>query len=116
MAAEGWAEYAEDDPVTVREQYTSAPENMQAALDVVRNAAPERLSYADVEARLGWPRGRLRSVIGGWRSASGAEYTRPYRICPPELSPRGEWEMWMDESQAAALTGTGQARGTSQAA
>src|SRR4051812_12087260 len=48
MAMERWAEYAETDPVTVLEQYMGAPQNMQAALDVVRDAAPERLRYAEV--------------------------------------------------------------------
>ena len=104
MAAEKWAEYAEGDRATICDQYRTAPENMQAALDVVHAAAPGRLSYEEVEAQLGWPRGRLRSVIGGWRSNAGSEYTRPYHICPPELSPRNEWEMWMDQAQADALS------------
>jgi|ERR671910_1982901 hypothetical protein len=103
MSDEGWAEYAETDAAVIREQYRWAPSNMQLALDVVRSAAPGRPSYEEVEQRLGWPRGRLRSVIGGWRSRHGANYTRPYRICPPNRSPKGEWEIWMDEDQAQAL-------------
>ena len=103
MGEEGWAEFVETDPQLVREQYASAPPNMQAALDVVRNASPSHLTYEEVELELGWPRGRLRSVIGGWRSRHGANYTRPYHICPPNLSPRDDWEMWMDAQQAQAL-------------
>src|SRR4051794_10210689 len=103
MNAEGWVESPETTPDVVREQYRSAPPNMQLALDVVRHTAPRRLSYVEVETELGWKRGRLRSVIGGWRSRSGGHYTRPYRICPPELSPGGEWEIWMDADQARAL-------------
>ncbi len=103
MSAEGWAEYAEGEPATIRAQYESAPPNMKLALDVVRQAAPHRLTYEEVEVALAWPRGRLRSVIGGWRSRTGTEYTRPYRICPPDRSPLGTWEIWMDEDQARAL-------------
>jgi hypothetical protein len=105
VPAEGWAEYAEHEAATVRDQYATAPQNMQAALDVIAAAAPERRTYAEVEAALGWARGRLARVIGGWRSNHGSQYTRPYHICPPELSPRGEWEMWMDKEQAQALFG-----------
>ena len=103
VSAEGWSEYAETDATAIREQYEAAPPNIKLALDVVQRAAPRRLTYEEVETELAWPRGRLRSVIGGWRSRAGSEYRRPYRICPPERSPRGEWEIWMDESQARAL-------------
>lgn len=103
MIAEGWPESAEVDPHVIREQYTTAPPNMRAALDVIRRASPARMSYEEVERELRWPRGRLRAVIGGWRSRHGTDYTRPYRICPPEKSASGQWEMWMDEIQAGAL-------------
>lgn len=102
MGDEGWAEWAATDPALVRALYRDAPERMQQALDVVRRAAPGRLTYAAVEQRLDWPRGRLGRVIGGWRSRLG-DSKRPYRICPPELSRSGEWEIWMDAEQAEAL-------------
>ena len=103
MTSESWAASAETNPANVREQYESAPPNMRRALDVVRDVSPQRLTYEEVEVQLDWPRGRLRSVIGGWRSRAGTEYTRPYRICHPDRSPSGEWEIWMDRSQADAL-------------
>jgi hypothetical protein len=100
---ESWVEFAEADPSQVRQQYMEASENLRAALDVVRRNAPHALTYAEIEADLDWPRGRLRSVIGGNRSHLGPTATRPWHICPPNQSPRGEWEMWMDETQARAI-------------
>lgn len=103
MGNEGWREWAETDPERIRALYRGAPERMQRALDVVSRAAPARLTYAQVEEELDWPRGRLGRVIGGWRSHLGTNSMRPYRICPPELSRSDEWEIWMDHAQADAL-------------
>jgi hypothetical protein len=103
-ADEGWAEWAEQDPDLVREYYAMSPPNMRLALDAVRAHAPERSTYAQIETELGWPPGRLARVIGGTRARRGSYSTRPYHICPPDLSPSGEWEIWMDELQARSLT------------
>lgn len=103
MGNEGWPEWATSDPTLVRELYAGAAENLQLGLDVVARSAPARLTYADVEAELGWPRGRLGRAIGGWRSHLGSDARRPYHICPPELSRTGQWEIWMDRDQASAL-------------
>jgi tetratricopeptide (TPR) repeat protein len=72
-------------------------------LAILAAMAPSRLTYEQIEQRLGWDRGRLRNVIGGTRSQDG-EAMRPYHICSPEPSRTGEWEAWMDRDQAAALS------------
>jgi hypothetical protein len=105
MVREEWAEWAEQDAGVVRDMYATAPENLRLALDLLRKHAPARVTYPDIDGSLDWPRGRFRSTFGGWKSHRGAESSRPFHICPPWRSSSGEWEAWMDESQAASLRG-----------
>src|SRR4051812_45360877 len=59
-------EYAEVDPATIKEQYDSAPPNMQLALDVVRQSAPDRLTYEELELSSGGRAvGSVQSSVGG---------------------------------------------------
>jgi hypothetical protein len=59
-------EYAEVDPATIKEQYDSAPPNMQLALDVVRQSAPDRVTYEELELSSGGRAvGSVQSSVGG---------------------------------------------------
>ena len=61
-----------------------------------------RRTYAGLEEMLGWSRGRLASVLGGYATAAKSKFggRRPYRlVCDSD----GAWWMWMDEERAAAV-------------
>jgi hypothetical protein len=76
---------------------------MRAVLDVLLAHAPSRLSFRELEAELGWHRGRFASVFGGFRAARGKYCLRPFRLAGPPFSESGEWELWLDEEMATAL-------------
>ena len=103
MTHESWREYTETDPDELRTMLQSAPDSFRELLLLLRDRAPARLTYSEIDAALGWPDRRAHSVFGGWRAKRGSESQRPFHLCSPEDSPRGSWELWMDEQQAAAL-------------
>lgn len=106
VAREKWGEWAEQDPATIRGMYVSAPEYLRMGWDLLRERAPARVTYPDIDGQFEWPRGRFRSSFGGWKAHRGANSSRPFHICPPGRSLSGEWEAWMDEGQASSLRGS----------
>ena len=102
---EKWHEFPEDDPSFVLLAFDKGSPLFRTALVELARVAPQRLTYAELEQRLGWPRGRWRSVIGGYTQRSYRYYDqkRPFHICPPDISPRGEWECWMTQRAAEPL-------------
>jgi hypothetical protein len=103
VTAEHRPELTETDPERLAELWEEITPNMQAVLRVLIEHAPERLSFAELEAILHWPRGRFASVFGGFRAARGKLCLRPFHLCEPRDSPTREWELWLDAEQAAVL-------------
>ncbi|MDA0169808.1 DUF262 domain-containing HNH endonuclease family protein [Solirubrobacter taibaiensis] len=67
-------------------------------VDLAANPGRRR-RFIEIEDALGWSRGRLASVLGGFAVFSKAkiEGKRPYRIGKDE---DGSWWMWMDDARA----------------
>ena len=102
---EGWADHAVDDASFAKLAYDEGTDRLQLALETIAQAAPDRLTYRQVEENLDWPRGRLRSVFSGHARRSKRLWggRRPWHICPDWLSCSGEWECWMTEESARPL-------------
>jgi hypothetical protein len=62
----------------------------------------ERRRFVDIEDSLGWSRGRLASVLGGYASfaKTRVDSKRPHRIGQDQ---DGRWWIWIDETRAAAV-------------
>jgi len=58
--------------------------------------------FIDVEDALGWSKGRLASVLGGYGNRAQSEFNgrRPYRIAEDE---EGRWWMWLDLERAEQI-------------
>ena len=74
--AEHCPELTETDPVRLAELYEDVTPLMRSVLDLLVSCAPERMTFREVEAELGWPRGRFASVFGGFRGARGSSSSR----------------------------------------
>jgi hypothetical protein len=96
-------ELTETDPRRLAELYEQVSPNMRAVLAVLVEHAPERLTFAELEAILRWPRGRFASVFGGFRGPRGKACLRPFHLCGPRASATREWELWLDDEQARVL-------------
>jgi hypothetical protein len=100
---EQWPELTETVPERLAELYEDVSPRMRAVLDVLVEHAPQRLTFAELEGVLGWPRGYFASVFGGFRGRRGKECARPFHLCGPRYSATREWELWLDPAQAKAL-------------
>ena len=80
-------------------------ELMGALLDELARAPGAPRTFPEVEAKLGWPRRRIASVLGGVSHMRHTEFggRRPYRFLGARESASGRWEIWMDAAQAAAV-------------
>jgi len=80
-----------------------ASELMRALLVDVAGHAGEQRPYVEIEDSLGWSRGRLASVLGGYANFANAYVggKRPFRIGKDE---DGEYRIWMDEARARAVS------------
>jgi hypothetical protein len=60
-----------------------------------------------VEDRLGWPRRRIASVLGGVAHLRITEFQdrRPYRMRDERQASSGRWEIWCDHMQAESIHG-----------
>ncbi len=81
-------------------------ELMGALLEELARTPDVPRAFPEVEAALGWPPRRIASVLGGVSHMRHTEFAgrRPYRFLGERESDSGRWEIWMDASQAAALT------------
>ena len=109
VLAEHCPELTETDPVRLAELYEDVTPRMRAVLDLLLTCAPESMTFREVEAELGWPRGRFASVFGGFRGARGKGFLRPFRLREPSMSPTREWEVWLDREQASVLAAAARA-------
>ena len=96
-------ELTETDPQRLADLYADVTPLMRAALDLLTDRAPERLTFQELELELGWPRGRFASVFGGFRGPRGKDCPRPFRLCDHRSSATHEWELWVDARMARAL-------------
>ncbi len=104
--AEHAPQNAMEDPGEIERFYDRCSELMRELLDALA-AAPERpRAFAEIEGVLAWPRRRISSVLGGvWHLRSTEfEGRRPYRLRDDRTSASGRWEIWMDSTQAQAVT------------
>jgi len=75
---------------------------MRLLLEDLATADKARRTYAEVEDSLGWTRGQLASVLGGYGNFAKERFQsrRPFRIARDD---DGEWWMWVDDVQTTAL-------------
>jgi Protein of unknown function (DUF1524) len=79
-----------------------ASELFQPLLAHLASRPGEQLRFIDIEAALGWSRGRLASVLGGYGvfAKSTVDGKRAYRLGQDE---DGSFWMWMDPDRASAI-------------
>ena len=83
--------------------YDGGSDWWREALELLARHPLQPMTYREIDEALDWPRGRFRSVFGGWRSRLGTQSMRPFHLCSAKHSPSGEWVAWMDEHQAVAV-------------
>lgn len=91
-------------PADVAAGYRDGTELLRALLDELADTVGQRRTFRAVEEALGWERGRLASVLGGYASSAKSKFggRRPYRlVCDGDEA----WWVWMDEERAAAVRG-----------
>jgi hypothetical protein len=78
---------------------------MRELLDELAEAPGRPRTFPEIEDRIGWPRRRIASVLGGVSHLRHTEFggRRPYRFLDTRHSASGRWEMWMDAAQARAI-------------
>jgi hypothetical protein len=100
--AESWPESARLELGEVAEVYAEGSTYLRALLDELATTPGVRRKFPDIERSLGWPRGRLASVCGGYAVSHGRQRggQRPWHI---HMDGDGGWWMWMDAERAAAI-------------
>jgi hypothetical protein len=78
---------------------------MRELLDALATEPDRPRPFPEIEDRIGWPRRRIASVLGGVFHLRVTEFAgrRPYRFQEPRHSASGRWEIWMDGNQASAV-------------
>ena len=96
---------AMEDPGEIARFHDRCSDLMRELLDALA-AEPDRARpFPEIEDRIGWPRRRIASVLGGVFHLRMTEFAgrRPYRFHEPGHSASGRWEIWIDENQAGAV-------------
>ena len=103
--AEHAAHNAMDDADEVERFYDCCSDLMRELLDGLAAAPDEPRPFPQIEDRIGWPRRRIASVLGGVCRLRQREFggRRPYHFQDTRQSASGRWEMWMDGLQADAV-------------
>ena len=62
-----------------------------------------RWQFSELEAALGWPKGRIAGIAGGYGQGLKKQYDgkRPWHV---HLTSAGAWELWMDGERAGAIS------------
>ncbi|MGO9976054.1 MAG: hypothetical protein ACLP01_25280 [Solirubrobacteraceae bacterium] len=111
--AAGPREFAEHAPQNAMEDtgeierfYDRCSELMRELLDALATKPDHPRAFPEIEDSLAWPRRRIASVLGGvWQlRTTQFEGRRPYRLRDEDTSKSGRWEIWMDSTQAQAIT------------
>jgi hypothetical protein len=79
---------------------------MRELLEALATTPDTPRTFPEVEDAMGWPRRRIASVLGGVARLRHTEFggRRPYRFHDERHSSSGRWEIWMDATQARAVT------------
>jgi hypothetical protein len=101
-----------DDPDEIARFHDRCSDLMRELLDGLALAPDQPRPFPDIEDRIGWPRRRIASVLGGVSRLRHREFAghRPYHFLSTRHSESGRWEMWMDADQARAVLAAGHAQ------
>lgn len=101
--AESWPERAAMPFDDVAQVYREGSGHLQAMLDELARNPGVRRPFSAVEEALGWPRGRIAGVCGGYASKyrDRLERRRPWHV---HLDSDGAWWIWMDPERARVVT------------
>jgi hypothetical protein len=93
------------DPGDIARFHDRCSDLMRELLTELARAPGRPRPFPEIEDRMGWPRRRIASVLGGVSRIRHMEFggRRPYRFLDTRQSVSGRWEMWMDAAQARAL-------------
>jgi hypothetical protein len=94
------------DPGEIERFYDCCSDLMRELLDGLA-ATPDRpRPFPEIEDALGWPHRRIASVLGGMSRLRLLEFEgrRPYRFHDPADAASRRWELWMDATQARAVS------------
>jgi len=82
--------------------YAAGSPHLRTMLERLAAEPGRRWRFADLEATLGWPRGRIAGISGGYGQGMKKQLggKRPWHI---HLTSAGVWELWMDAERAAAI-------------
>jgi hypothetical protein len=96
---------AMDDAGEIARFHDRCSDLMRELLDALAGAPDQPCTFPQIEDRMGWPRRRIASVLGGVWNLRHTEFAgrRPYRFLDGARSPSGRWELWMDAAQARAV-------------
>jgi hypothetical protein len=102
-------ENAMTEPDEVARFHDRCSELMRALLDELARTPDRPRPFPAIEDALGWPHRRIASVLGGVSHLRHTEFggRRPYRFRDERQAASGRWEMWMDSTQARALSDGG---------
>jgi hypothetical protein len=102
VEAESWAEEADMTLDDVAAAYAAGSSYLRTMLDRLAAEPGRRWRFAELEAELNWPRGRIAGVSGGYAQAMKKQFggKRPWHL---HLTSGGVWELWMDGHRAAAI-------------
>jgi hypothetical protein len=78
---------------------------MRELLDALSVRPDRPRPFPEVEDAMGWPHGRIASMLGGVAHLRNTEFggRRPYHLLDDRRSASGRWEIWMDSGQARAV-------------
>jgi hypothetical protein len=95
------------DPGEIERFYDRCSDLMRELLDGLAAVPDQPLAFPVIEDRIGWPRRRIASVLGGVCRLRQMEFggRRPYHFLDERSSESRRWEMWMDSEQARAVLG-----------
>lgn len=100
--AESWPEDAEVSADELRLVLDGASDYLKDLLLLLARRPGERMRFADAEVALGWPRGRLAGVSGGYTVRfKNLAPRRPWHL---HLDTDGVWWIWMDAERAVLVS------------
>ena len=99
------AENAMDDPGDIARFYDRVSPLMRELLDHLAQDPGTPRPFPEIEDKMGWPRRRISSVLGGVGRIRKIEFggRRPYHFQDERQSGSGRWEIWMDAEQAHVI-------------
>jgi hypothetical protein len=102
VEAESWGDDAEMPLEDVAAAYAAGSTHLRAMLERLAAEPGRRWRFAGLETELGWPRGRIAGVSGGYGQGLKKQFggKRPWHL---HLTSEGAWELWMDAERAAAI-------------